>query len=145
MIHLTQEPDSNNCGQVCLAMITDKSVARVQRVMGFCHPMKGATRTKDLIRALKRLDFNTLKNKLTRLRNTWDDAQKLPLLKDGYYILKMTFISKTNHGHWVVLKDGWIYDPGQKESYPFFHYREFIEYYFRPTSYLEVIKGDLNV
>ncbi len=142
LTHLMQKPNSTNCGQTCVAMITESNVGTIERIMGTCkRPKKGGTRTVDLVGCLKVLGFNPSK-KLTRLKNPWDDAQDLPLLEDGCYILKMTFTEKTNHGHWIVYKDGWIYDPGQKSPFPFFHYRKFIEHYFRPTSYLKILKEE---
>lgn len=141
MNHLQQEPDSKNCGQVCLAMITDSNVGTIERIMGTTkRPKKSATRTIDLINCLNVLEFKTLKKRLTRLKDTWNDAQDLSLLEDGCYILKMNFVQKINCSHWIVLKDGWIYDPAQKQEFPLVHYRKDNEHYFKPTSYLEISK-----
>jgi len=93
---IVQDPNSKICGPVCAAMALDccpNDLLEKMRSKG------GGTRIKQLITVLK--EFYKVGDRLTVVKGNIPD----PL------ILKIT-IDNRNQGHWVLLWNDFIYDPG---------------------------------
>jgi ABC-type bacteriocin/lantibiotic exporter with double-glycine peptidase domain len=93
----TQPEGSKTCGQHCVAMIADISVAESIATFN----SRAATSTKKVAAALQKLGYPA-QNKLIRFK----EQEELPML----CILKLRWTG-TNTGHWVVYNAGIVYDP----------------------------------
>lgn len=96
-IRLRRQETEYGCGHACVAMVANISFSEAVALVG----KKGATCTKDLIRAL------TFRNIVC--------GTKLKRLKKGEQppspsILKIVF-EDASTGHWVVFWNGKVYDP----------------------------------
>lgn len=97
MRHIQQPIGSNLCGQTCIAMILDTTIEAV------CHEMgkRGKTRTKDLVRVLRRHGYD-VPDRLIRQRQN-----NLP----RYAIVKAVCPTRKSQSHWMVIWNHWLYDP----------------------------------
>lgn len=93
------QPEHNQCGQTCVAMITSSSVRHV------CEVMKCRARTtpRDLRRGLGKLGFNMERRASYVLPNYPSDFTALMLCK--------TVQNHVRVNHWCVWHGGQIYDP----------------------------------
>lgn len=98
MVHIKQPEGSSLCGQACIAMISNVSLDRAIEVVGH----KSATRTKELVSALKTLGINCD----SRLRIC---KRNMPILPKRCIIAMRNKSYK--RGHWVVMWDGVMFDP----------------------------------
>ncbi len=96
---ITQPKNSKCCGQACIAMIAGISLEESIKVFGH----NKATRTIDLIKALKKLKFKTETKRLQRYKNG-----TFPI--EGVAIVKLSYKTQ-RQGHWIVEKDGKVFDP----------------------------------
>lgn len=108
--HIKQPDGSSLCGQTCVAMAAGVSLERSIEVFG----SRGATRTKQVIKALRELGLNPIGDKLTRRKG----AEKAP----AYGILKILFerfneVDGKIHewSHWALMWDGVLHDPGEDQ------------------------------
>lgn len=136
MQHKKQDKQ-NNCGQTCVAMISDMSIRYSEE--HFFKNHDGRTSTKEVNKALNCVGFDS-DTRLRRCPKNWD--AKFPKL----CIIKMSFTeNKTRGGHWVIYYKGVVYDPGQDTPHPYFHYRKYIESFLTPTSFMEIYIGSRDV
>lgn len=94
--HIKQPENSNTCGHYCVAMITGKPLEDVIKVIGHT---KG-TYTREIVAALQHFGLKPLSTRLKRFTST------VP----ATCIVKMKFLN-TWRSHWILVVDGWIYDP----------------------------------
>ncbi len=100
--HVNQAEGSSTCGQTSLAMLLGKTTEEVCNLMG----KKAGTKTSDLIRVL---DMESIRVKNRKLKII-SKKNKLP----KYAVLHLRPIKKIKEywGHWSILYDEMVYDPG---------------------------------
>lgn len=112
--YINQAVGSSTCGQTTLAMLLSKTTEEVCEMM----KMGGGTRTKDLIRVL---DMAKVEVKNRRLK-----VVSMKTQVPAYAILHLRGVGKTKKywGHWSLLKEGFVYDPGTifTEEIPYLTY-----------------------
>lgn len=132
--HIKQDKDSN-CGQTCVAMLTGKSIKKVEEWMN----RYGRTKTHDIVFALREHGYDVPFMQLTRCIGDW--ASGFPYM----CIIKMTWKDLTkgsNDSHWIVKRGNEVYDPAQDDVMSWMTYYNMFRNCptkMRPTSYLEVI------
>lgn len=96
-----QPPNSNCCGQACIATIAGLTLDESIALCG----TKGKTRTRHLVKALKEHGFEPYEN-ATRIskRSSWIDR----LWKSATLVVKF---KNGKSSHWVVRHKGKFYDP----------------------------------
>lgn len=100
--YITQPPNSNLCGQTCVAMLAGITLEESIEVFG----TSGPTRTKDLIRALTKLGFKTDKKLgLAPRKHIKGWCSKVVSIQ------KMVVQEKPRRTHWVLSIYGLIVDP----------------------------------
>jgi hypothetical protein len=121
---VTQPKGSSICGQCCVAMVTNRPIEEVIKVVGHKH----STRTRELHAALKIFKVVSDK-KLTR------NSSNVFFSKTA--ILKITYDWRKNNGHWVVYKNGVVYCPSGEIN----HWTEYLKTpsMGRITSFLKII------
>ena len=95
-------------------MLSSRSVDEICEIIG----RKGGTRTRDLVRGLRKLGFPCL-SKLQKLRE--------PLPEISILHLRFYDTGKAFHGHWSLLHHGVVYDPGLGVAIDFDSYRAFVQ------------------
>ena len=104
MRHLLQPPRSRICGQVCLAMALGKPLRQVHAVAGY-----GKTSYSVLVRTANLLGC--------ALGPTVRRTNKHPAPGKGLYIARVLWNRRYRQfGHFIVIKDGRVYDPLQRPS-----------------------------
>ena len=98
MTFIEQPIPSNCCGQACVAMIANVTIAESIKAFG----KKGGTYSKDVISALQALGIKC-DDKLVRI------SKSNP--KSDYCMVTVLSKSSKKYKHWVVFKDGVYYDP----------------------------------
>jgi hypothetical protein len=147
MTLLTQPPDSQSCGQHCVAMIAGVSVEEAIEAVG--HDRR--TRTKDLRRALEKLGMELGSDRLLQVRHNkaFFDPKHTPkaaLCKAVHFPMA---VSKKLRGrclrsfHWVVIYNGMVYDPGP--GYKLMGLSEYVRDCMFITSYIEVLNYGENL
>ena len=120
-----------NCGQTCVAMLTDKPVNEVCAVVG--KHRKQGTNGKDLIKGLRAFNVACSERSLR-----FKYGQELPTCA----LMRIQSIEKSKwSGHWVVLKDEYIYEPTEGKIHPielFIHTMKEMGRHF--TSYVEILE-----
>lgn len=98
LIHQFQPQDSSLCGQTCVAMIASISISQSIDIF----KKRGRTNTKNVVNALRYLGFHC-SDKAIRISKD----VILPLR----CIARVRECNNKRWSHWIVLWDGWIYDP----------------------------------
>lgn len=98
MKHFPQTRETN-CGQTCIAIIEQRPIEEIERLMG----KRGSTRPADLRRVLTRLGWGVTRPRRDKL---W------PLIQHGVLMIR----GDHRMGHFVVKKGNWIYDPGHARA-----------------------------
>lgn len=124
MKHIKQ--GKNNCGQTCLAMISEQTIEYVAKFLN----KKGGTRAADYIKYLEAHDCEVVNKRFKRCN--WDT--KLPKL----CIIKCHNIPKTSYTHVILYCGGVFFDPEMDGGYLREVYQPHIDKYLRPTSYMEI-------
>jgi hypothetical protein len=99
MIESIQQPEGSSlCGQTCVAMIAGITLEESIEAFG---GKRGATRTTDLVNALRKLGINCGDPPLVRIKGQ---------LYPDTCIVKLHFNDRKNT-HWTVWHKGKFYDP----------------------------------
>lgn len=109
--HIQQPPDSNLCGQCCVAMVARVPLEDVIAVMG----TRGRTRTRQVAAALRHYGFSCPRNSLTRIHPSLVHSVDFTNVYVQRCILKVLYPwagdMKDMRGHWVLIWDGVVHDP----------------------------------
>lgn len=113
---ITQPPGSSLCGQACVAMIAGISLEESIKIFGHSHSSK----TKQIIKALKSLGIYPSERlkRFSQLKR-WPqraiirEIYKVPGRKQGSFRI---------NGHFVLLWDGYIYDPDPHKNTVMTHF-----------------------
>ena len=96
---ISQPLNSKLCGHCCIAMITNTPLFKVIQLVGHSKGTYG----KELIKTIQLLGI------------VCTDKLKFPISKPiPFAILRIKWGPTSGGGHWVVHKDGFIYDPSFK-------------------------------
>lgn len=96
MKHIIQG-DKRNCGQIAVAILTNRSLEEVEKVVGHTH----STRTKELAKALGYFGYSAL--------NRRKAVKTFPTGK-WFGIVHTRFKTRQRGGHWVAVAKGKVYD-----------------------------------
>jgi hypothetical protein len=100
------QPDSTGmCGEACVAMAAGVTLDEAVRAVGSSVLRQPGTDDRDLIRGLRKLGV-----KLGPYTNYEDRKSRIVQMPD--FAIMSVVDDKTKWGHWVVVKDGVVYDPG---------------------------------
>jgi hypothetical protein len=125
MINWIQQPEGSSlCGQTCVAMIAGITLEESIEVFG----KRSATRTKDLVAALRKLGIDCGDPPLTRIKGT---------MLTRTCIVKLHFDYQT-HTHWTLWHNGQFYDPDFTGQYTLNCYKGKYPKGVRQTSYLPI-------
>lgn len=119
---LLQPHLSSMCGQVCVAMAVGCSLEEAAAAVGRSVLRDEGTHETDLIRALKKLGMKV--GAFVDLCPRKGRTKKLILLPK--FAIMGIGDRKTRWGHWVLLRDGVVYDPGIGYPLPVHIYELFI-------------------
>jgi hypothetical protein len=97
-----KQKNKYGCGQTCVAMICGQTEADICGLLD----MKGKTHYDDLRLALNAMGINSVH---VSLRGT---VRKLP----KYGIVLLRHKTAKSWGHWIVVQNGKIFDPGLNEG-----------------------------
>lgn len=99
------QPDgSGMCGQVCVQMAAGVTLAEASAAVGVSALREAGTTADDLVRGLKALGLKT--GKWVNYCNRAKRMKRLP----KFAIISITD-NKSKWGHWVLVKDGFVFDP----------------------------------
>jgi len=117
---LVPQPDGTSmCGQACVATVVGCSLREAVAAIGITTMWDTATSHEDLISGLHKLGIETGKY--------IDYARRKRHLINLPDFAIMGIDDKSNDwGHWVVLKNGWVLDPGYNWHFPVHIYEEAI-------------------
>ena len=121
---LMQPKDSNQCGQVIIAMLGNISIQEAIKIMDTA----GLTRTKHLIDALKILGLKVGSEKLLRIPRCW--------IKPKLCIVHIGFGDRWKK-HWTLWNgyEGFFYDPAHESKLKEYFYNNG---WTRMLTYLEI-------
>lgn len=97
------QPDGTGlCGQVCVAMVANVSLAEAVTACGTrtLRSSSVGTTTQEVMRGLRKLKVR------------FGEYRPFPERKLPNFAIAEVCDNKTQWGHWVVLKEGFVYDPG---------------------------------
>lgn len=94
MRFIKQNPDTRNCGQIAVAMLTNRTVEEIQTIVGHSH----GTKTRELISALRGLGYGTADrcHRYIRQFTPFGLAQVHSNQRPGW--------------HWVAVGAGYVWD-----------------------------------
>ena len=107
MTSLRQPEDSSLCGQTCVAMIADVSLAAAIAAVGH----RRGTHTKDVIRALRSLDV-CCADRLRRISRARPVIPQKAIVAIVQYVPRADGKRDQRLAHWMVSWNGVIHDPG---------------------------------
>lgn len=110
MIHVRQPAGSRCCGQACVAMVLDKTLAEVCAVIG-C----GATGYPKLRKAAAA--FGREFGPTIIMRHTIYAAPTF-----GVFIGRVIWSRKLHASHFIVLNHGKVFDPLYDDAYPYYEW-----------------------
>jgi hypothetical protein len=111
-------------------MLTKRSLEEVEIAVG----KKGSTFGKDLIRGLNALDYYAT-SKMLRISSDFERFLRRSNRVHGEYVFCVTF--PRNRKHWVVLRDGYFYDPTMNDKMRIKSYfKRLYKFEARLTSYI---------
>jgi hypothetical protein len=124
-----QQPEGSSlCGQTCVAMIAGVTLEESIAAFG---GKRGATRTKDLVNALRKLGINCGDPPLVKIKyQCYPDTCIVKLHIDHPDLKKST--------HWVVWHNGKYYDPSYLGQYTLYCNKGMYPEGIRATSYLSI-------
>ena len=99
MKHVRQPPNSNCCGQACLAMLCHISLPAACRLIGHSH----GTHTKEIVTVLRRHGWKC-PDRLVRM----SAKRAVP----DVALVKMIGCVNPREAHWLILDHGQVLDPG---------------------------------
>lgn len=105
-LHPMLQPDQTGmCGQTCVAMIAGCTLPEAALACGTSVLNNEGSSTASLVRGLRRLGVKVGKPYTYK-------GRKRRVVDWPSFALMSVANNKTNWAHAVVLKDGWVYDPG---------------------------------
>lgn len=133
-----KQPTQRTCGQTCLAMLSDKTVDECCQACGK-HRKQGTNGT-DLIRGLRALGL-TCADKSHRFKYQYRDGKFVGQPLPDTAIMRVQAKFKTSwRGHWVVLREGYVYEPATGFILPVELYMHDIHHKGQHfTSYVEIL------
>ena len=119
MTPLLQPDGTPMCGQTCVAMVAGVSLIEASTAIGVSVMKFDGTNADHLIRGLKRLNIKV---------GRWVDysTRKKRMVDIPPFAIMSIVNTKNAWGHWVVVKDGFVYDPGIGYPLPVHIFEAFI-------------------
>lgn len=114
---IVQPPETGMCGQACVAMAAGCSLEEAAHAVGLTVIKEPGTLAPDLVKGLRRLGMRV------GVCKTYAYKKQVSLMPN-FAILKI--IDEQLWSHWVLLKGGYIYDPGIGHPIPLWVFESFI-------------------
>src|ERR1035437_8529670 len=109
-MNYVEQPDGSSlCGQACVAMVADVSLAEAVQLIG--KRGHSGTRTRDLVKALRSLGVGCA-DKLKRVSRVRPVYPRRAILAVAKYAWVSDGTREQRKCHWMVTWDGVVYDPG---------------------------------
>lgn len=105
LVPLFQPDKTGLCGQTCIAMVAGVTIDEAVQVVRVTSVGDPGTSTEQVIAGLKNFGF-----RLGKVKSYIKKKKKLEVLPE--FAIMSVVDNRTEWGHWVVLKDGFVYDPG---------------------------------